>query len=92
MNIRKLTEDLIEALRADEWPSKAACADFGITTADHLGALQFAVISDGVTAEELDRALGKGTEIQKLIGPKNPYRRVTFVTEWDDLQEEPEDI
>ena len=90
--IRSVTRDLIEALRRDEWPSEAACLDFGIRSDLHLGALQYAVINDGVTAEQLDAALGKGPELQKLIGPKNPYRNVTFTTDWDDMPEEPEEF
>src|SRR4051794_33303385 len=90
--IQEVTLALIVALRRDEWPSNAACVDFGIKTSAHLGALQYAVISDGVTAEELDAALGKGVEIQKLISRRNPYRYVTFRTDWDDLPEEPEEF
>lgn len=89
--IRDLTRQLIEALRSDQWPSPAVCIDFGIRSSAHLGALQYAVLSDGATAERLDAALGKGGELQKLIGPKNPYRGVTFHTDWDDMPEEPED-
>jgi hypothetical protein len=90
--IRSLTRDLIEALLRDEWPSNAACVDFGILSPAHLGALQYAVIQDGVTAEKLDAALGKGAELQKLIGPGNRYRYVTFCTDWDDMPGEPEEF
>ena len=48
-------------------------------------------INDGVTIEELDRALGNGRALQALIGPKNPYRHVVFRTDWDDMPEEPEE-
>jgi hypothetical protein len=89
--LRELTRELYKALRLDEWPSHAACLDFGIESATHLGALQYAVINDGVTIEELDRALGNGRALQALIGPKNPYRHVVFRTDWDDMPEEPEE-
>jgi hypothetical protein len=90
--VREVTRGLIKALKRDEWPSNAACVDFGIKTSAHLGALQYAVISDGVTAVQLDEALGKGAEIQKLVSPQNPYRHVTFQTDWDDMPEEPEEF
>src|SRR5262249_35072172 len=65
--VRPLPEHLIEALVLDVWPSHAACVDFGIKTTAHLGALQYAVRSDGVTAEELDEALGYGEKLQRLV-------------------------
>ena len=89
--IRPLTRALYEALKWDVWPSRATCIDFGITSPAHLGALQYAVNSDGVTVEQLDRALGSGPALQALIGPRNPYRYVTFRTDWDDMPEEPEE-
>ena len=74
------------------WPSRAVCVDFGIASPAHLGALQYAVNYDGVTLEQLDVALGKGAEIQKLISPENPYRDVVFHTAWDDMPDEPEEF
>ena len=70
--IRPLTSALIEAVKLDQWPSRATCVDFGIKTEAHLRALQYAVINDGVTAEELDHALGRGERLQRLISPDNP--------------------
>jgi hypothetical protein len=90
--IRPLTRDLWEALKWDMWPSQAVCIDFGIASPAHLGALQYAVNHDGVTVEQLDRALGSGPALQALIGPRNPYRYVTFRTDWDDMPEEPEEF
>ncbi len=89
---RELTRELHEALRRDEWPSRAACVDFGIRSPEHLGALRYAVIADGVTAEQLVAALGNGPALQALISPRNPYRFATFRTDWDDLPEEPEEF
>ena len=83
--VREMTKNLVLALELDMWPSPAACVDFGIKTDLHLGALQFAVRQDGVSAERLDAALGSGPEIQKLISDQNPYRFVTFETPWDHL-------
>ena len=91
-DIREMTRNLVLALKLDIWPSRATCADFGIQSEAHLGALQFAVLQDGVTEEQLDAALGKGAEIQKLISPKNPYRHAVFRTSWDDMPTEPDDL
>jgi hypothetical protein len=81
--IRPITRNLIEAAGLDQWPSAATCVDFGIETADHLGALQFAIVHEEVPPERLDAALGNGAEIQKLISEDNPYRFVSFETDWD---------
>lgn len=88
--IRLGTRQLVSALMMDVWPSVAVCVDFGIRTPEHLGALQHAVRADGVTAGELDAALGNGPAIQTLISPTNPYRSAVFATDWDHLPEEPE--
>ena len=76
------------------WPSRGAEVDFGLATPDHYGALQHAVISDGVTIDQLDAALGSGERLQALVSKTNPYRFVCFRTDWDeltDLGEEPEE-
>jgi hypothetical protein len=83
--VREMTTNLVLALEVDIWPSLATCVDFGIKSEDHLGALQYAVREDGVSAEQLDAALGNGPEIQKLLSERNPYRFVTFETDWDHL-------
>lgn len=80
-----MTHKLYLALVLDAWPSSATCIDFGIDTDSHLGALRYAILDDGVTEEQLDAALGKGPEIQKLISETNPYRFVVFKTAYDHL-------
>ena len=75
-------------MRGYRWPSPATCLDFGIRSDAHLGALQYAVVADGVTAEQLDEAMGRGDKLQTLISPRNPYRYVTFRTDWDELHRE----
>ena len=89
--VREMARKLYMALILDVWPSPSTCMDFGIASQAHLGALQFAVREDDVTEEQLDAALGKGAEIQKLISPENPYRGVVFHTVWDDLPKRPEE-
>jgi hypothetical protein len=90
--VRDNTRDLYRSLRFDEWPSPATIVDFGIESTAHLGALQYAVIHDAVTLEDLDRALGNGPAIQALISERNPYRNVTFRTDWDNLPEDPDEF
>ncbi len=76
----------MECLRNDVWPSPATIVDFGIDTARHLGALQNAV-RFGFTAYELDRVMGDGSAITKLVNatPKQPYGFVEFRTVYDGL-------
>ena len=91
--VREVTKQFYRALIEDEWPSPAACVDFGIRSDRHLGALQHAVICDAVTLEQLDAALGNGPALQAFVSTTNPYRRdVTFRTDWDDMPEEPEEL
>src|SRR5262249_36609767 len=80
--VRELTQHVYHALILDEWPNSGGIVDFGLHSTEHYGALQYAVKCDGVTMEELDRALGSGPAIQSLISDRNPYRNVTFKTDW----------
>ena len=52
---------------------------------DHLGALQHEFRTGRVTLEQFDDAIGWGPALTKLIGEENPYRGVTFQTQWDKL-------
>lgn len=83
--VRQMAQDLYLALVLDVWPSPGTCMDFGIMSQAHLGALRYAVLEDDVTEQQLDAALGKGAEIQKLISPRNPYRNVVFRTPYDEM-------
>src|SRR3954449_11285767 len=88
--VRPVTRDVYNALMGDEWPSQAGVIDFGIHSRRHFGALQWAVKCDGVTMEQLDRALGNGKALDRLISPRNPYRGVHFETNREGgLQVEP---
>lgn len=79
-----LAEGLFDSLVLDMWPSPAAVVDFGIDSADHLGALQHAV-AVGVTAYDLDRVLGDGRAITSLVRnvPGQPYPEIRFATAYD---------
>jgi hypothetical protein len=86
--IRDLTVHLLECLALDVWPRTAAIADFGITTQEHLGALQYAWRHGGRTLEEFDAAMGSGVKLTALCAvPGQPYV-VTFQSSWDDDEEE----
>ncbi len=83
--IREVTKRVYDCLLADDCPSAAGVQDFGLKTAEHLGALRHAVRCHGVTLEELDDALGDGPAITALVRDGNPYVGVAFETPWDDI-------
>ena len=87
-----LATRLVEHLILDTWPSRATVMDWGIDTGNHYGALQHAVRS-GVTAYELDRVVGDGPAITRLVRavPEQPYGDVEFRTAWDDFSWPEED-
>lgn len=85
----RMATQLVECLHFDCWPSSATVVDYGIDSSRHLGALQFAVQS-GVTAYELDRVMGDGAAITRLVRdvPGQPDHQVEFRTAYDLLPEE----
>jgi hypothetical protein len=85
--IRPLTQQLIDCCWLDVWPGNTAVIDFGIDSAEHLGALQHAIRYGLVTAEELDAAMGNGEALTAIAQRgDNPYRDVSFHTSWDDMR------
>jgi hypothetical protein len=88
-----MSEHLIHAMVCDVWPSPATCVDFGLDTSDHYAAMQRAV-KQGLTAYELDRILGNGQAITRLVAfasPDRQFRHIKFATAYDDLPMEPPD-
>jgi hypothetical protein len=83
--VREVSRTAYNAILMDEWPSPAGVLDFGIASADHLGALQYEIRTGRVTLEQLDDALGWGPALTNLIGDDNPYRGVQFTTQWDSV-------
>lgn len=77
---------LVASLHDGHWPSPATVVDFGIDSRKHLGALGYAV-RYGVTAYELDRVMGDGRAITKLVGnmPYQPFKDIRFRTVYDDV-------
>jgi hypothetical protein len=85
--VRPLTNDLINAVLFDVWPKVPTIVDFGIDSAEHLGALQFAIKYGEVTPHELDAAMGNGAKLTEIVQRgDNPYRDVTFRTSWDEMR------
>lgn len=86
--VRQLTKNLYEALMLDTGIGAAALVDFGI---EYAGSEQHVVLQRavraGATAEELDKALGNGEKIAKLV---KDYTEIEteFRTAWDDIREE----
>ena len=89
--MRESTRNLFRTIPLDELPSQSTVIDFGMETANHLGALQFAVIRDGVTLKKLDEVHGERPGIQGLIGSGKYYGHVRSRIDWDDMPEESEE-
>jgi len=89
--IRPMTARLIENLLLDRPLTIAQCDDFGIETPDHFRALRAVLETDDMAdlrkrGEELDKALGSGKTLTKLVHTYAPaYRSLTFQTVWDEL-------
>ena len=77
---------LVADLFQDAWPSPATVVDFGIDSEQHMRALRNAVCA-GVTAYDLDRVMGDGPAITRLVrsAPCQPYVDVEFRTAYDDF-------
>lgn len=88
---RSVAQDTHDSLMMDVWPRLAAIVDFGLQSAEHLGALQHAIRS-GVCVWELDMVLGSGDKITQLCRQfkNNPYGHVTFDTPYDHMGPEEE--
>jgi hypothetical protein len=86
-----MSEHLIHAMVCDVWPSPATAVDFGLDTPDHYAAMQRAV-KQGLTTYELDRVLGSGSAISRLVAFASPNRQgrcIKFLTAYDDMPMEP---
>ena len=83
--VRELARKVYECLLLDVWPSSAGITDFGLKTTQHYAALQYAIREHGVTAEDLDDALGCGPALTELIREDNPHHGVAFTTAWDTI-------
>lgn len=82
---------LVADLLHDVWPSPATVVDFGIDSEQHLRALRYAVCV-GVTAYDLDRVMGDGPAITRLVRSVlgHAYENVEFRTAYDNYDWEGE--
>ena len=82
---------LVDDLLCDAWPSPATVVDYGIDSERHLAALRYAARA-GVTAYDLDRVMGDGPAITRLVRsvPDQPCSDVEFETAYDDYDWEEE--
>ncbi|HWB08662.1 MAG TPA: hypothetical protein VG826_05540 [Pirellulales bacterium] len=83
--VRPVTRDLIESVILDKWPNHAAVVDFGIDSQTHYEALYYAIREGEIWPLELDRALGHGEKLTRLLraAPSNPHADDEFHTSWD---------
>src|SRR5579863_785527 len=83
--VRPVTRDLIESVILDKWPNHAAVVDFGLDSQKHYEALYYAIREGEIWPLELDRALGHGRELTRLVreARSNPHPDVEFHTSWD---------
>lgn len=90
--LRDTTRNLVEAVLFDMWPRSAAIIDFGLNSQRHYEALHYAIREGEITPEQLDAALGNGSELTALVrsAPSNPHRDVTFRTDWDEILRRPD--
>jgi len=74
----------------DEWPRMAAVVDFGIDDQQHYEALYYPIRNGEIKAEQLEKVLGIGPEITKLVNscPANPHKGIIFKTAWDDMTDD----
>ena len=82
----RLATTLAESLSQGRWPSTTLAVEYGISTKQHLTALQHAVRA-GVTAYDLDRVMGDGPAITQLVDsvPDQPFGKREFRTAYDDF-------
>ena len=63
---RDTTRNLVESVRADEWPRAAAIVDFGIDSRRHLEALYYPIRNGEIAPAVLDAAMGHGAKLTEL--------------------------
>jgi hypothetical protein len=84
---RAMAEHLFRACVNDEFPSAAACVDFGLNSPMKYAAMQYAV-KEGIGPYELDRVHGDGKAITELVAfataRYRQLRNVQFTTPYDE--------
>lgn len=84
-SIKPATKSLVFSIFLDNWPPPAACVDFGIDSQRHYEALYYPVRDEEISEVELDKVLGNGPEITKLVQSceSNPHKDIVFTTAYD---------
>lgn len=91
-NVRPMTVRLICNLLLDLPLTSVQCDDFGVDSAEHYRALRAILETEAMDGmrqrgEELDRALGNGPALTRLVQKYAPqYKSVHFETVWDKLK------
>lgn len=86
--VRPLVQHLFESFKKGVWPEgPAAVTDFGIDSQEHFEALCIPVRKGEISADDLDRALGNGPLLTKLVrqAASNPHISIEFKTPYDDF-------
>lgn len=84
--VRPVSERVWKWANGQDELSPAALVDFGIEDYSNQDALAEAV-RGGATAEELDKALGNGKKIGKLVKKYAPkFGEIEFRTSWDIIE------
>jgi hypothetical protein len=85
--VRPVTSNLVESIYLDTWPRPAAIVDFGLDSQEHFEALYYPVRNGEIGEEALDKALGDGPALTKLVNgaPSNPHKGIVFSTAYDAL-------
>ena len=80
------------AVRLFDWAhgraelSPATICDFGLDSPVHQAAIRETIIN-GATLEEIDRALGNGVKLEKLVAHYSPtFAGIGFRTSWDEME------
>ena len=79
---RPVAERVYRWAKEQDELSPAAIVDFGIDSPVHAAAL-IAAVENGASAEDLDKALGNGKKLTRLVKKFVPNMLVGFQTSWD---------
>ena len=87
-SIKPVTKSLVFSIFLDNWPTPAACVDFGIDTQLQYEALYYPIRAGEISEVELDKVLGNGPELTKLVQSceSNPHKDIVFQTSYDCME------
>lgn len=88
-SIKPVTAKMFFSVCLDQWPSPAACVDFGVDSQSHYEALYYPIRAGEISEIELDKVLGNGPEITKLVQSceSNPHKDIVFTTAYDCMED-----